>query len=112
MKELEIIYQNDGGIAFYWNNKRDQVQVVFREIGFSLNLSELKNFQEQVNTSLSQRCCDQCKTKSSCRSLLLKTPFEKIDLAVSREDLLNLNDLFGATILKLEIEEYLQFSVN
>lgn len=99
MRELEIIYQNDGGIAFYWKNKRDQVQVVFREIGFSLNLSELKGFLEQVNTSLSQQCCAECKTKSSCRSLLLKTPSEKIDLAVSREDLLNLNDLLGATIL-------------
>lgn len=112
MKELEIIYRNEAGVAFYWNNKRDQVQLVFREIGFCLNLSELKCFQEQVNTSLSEQCCDQCKTESTCRSLLLKTPSEKIDLAVSREELLHLNDLFGATILKIEIEEYLQFSAN
>ncbi len=107
MNELEIIYQNEFGISFYWKNRTEKIQVVFREIGFHLNIYELKNFRGKVIASLAQNCCQNCQTSQTCRSLLLKTPSENIDLAVNREELTLLNDLLGTTIHKLELQDYL-----
>lgn len=113
MKELKVIYRNDFGVAFQWKNQKEKIQIIFREMGFYLNLLELKSFREKVLESLSEQCCKKCEPSRKCRSLLLPTPSEKIDLAVNRDELEKINDLLGATIFQCEIQEYLKnFSMN
>ena len=112
MEDIQFIYRNDFGLAFYWKKKQAKIQVVFRNTGFYLNLEELKIFQQQVLETTNQQCCENCRTSRKCRSLLLKTPSQKIDLAVNREELEEINELLGGTIFKLEQRNYLKTCVN
>ncbi|MDR6299731.1 DUF6686 family protein [Mesonia maritima] len=112
MEDIAFIYRNNFGLAFFWKNKRDKIQVVFRNTGFYLSLQELKDFQNNVLETVNQQCCANCKTSRKCRSLLLKTPSRKIDLAVNREELEEINELLGGTIFKLEKRNYLKNCAN
>lgn len=107
MKDIEVIYKNEFGISFLWKNKRDKIQVVFRNTGFFLSLEEIKNFQKNVIAIKNDSSCDNCNYSRTCKSYLLKTPSSKIDLAVSLDELAEINELLGATIFKLEIKEFI-----
>ncbi|WP_121666034.1 DUF6686 family protein [Mesonia aquimarina] len=112
MEDLQFIYRNNFGLAFFWKNKGDKIQVVFRNTGFYLNLEELRIFQQHVLETTNQQCCENCRTSRKCRSLLLRTPSEKIELAVNSEELEDINELLGGTIFKLEQHEYLKTCAN
>ena len=112
MKDIEIIYKNEFGISFQWKSKREKVQVVFKDTGFLLSLEEIKSFQKNVLQVEAEQCCQNCEYSRSCRSLLLKTPSQKIDLAVSLNELDQINELLGATIFKLETKAYVANSFN
>ncbi|GGZ43263.1 DUF6686 family protein [Mesonia mobilis] len=112
MKDIEIIYKNEFGISFQWKSKREKVQVVFKDTGFLLSLEEIKIFQKNVLQVEAEQCCQNCEYSRSCRSLLLKTPSQKIDLAVSLDELDQINELLGATIFKLETKAYVAHSFN
>lgn len=115
MKYIDIIYRSDYGIAFYWKEKRESggklAQIVFREMGFYLTLDEIKSFAYSVQYGLQQPCCEQCDTRN-CRSLLLKTPSSKVDLAVSREELFQIQDLLDKTIIRMETQQYMATALN
>ncbi len=74
--------------------------------------SRFKNFKILVTQSLQEACCNNCKQNTHCRSLLLKTPSEKIDLAVNREELTQIKQLLNGTIFKVEQKEFLKHSAN
>lgn len=112
MEDIEIIFKNDYGISFQWKEKKDRVQVVFRDTGFLLNLQEVKLFQRNVLALEIETCCENCKHARTCKNLLLPTPSEKIDLAVSADELEQINELLGATIFKLELLSYIELSSN
>ncbi len=112
MEDIQLVYRNSFGLAFYWKNRDEKVQVVFRNTGFYLNLEELKEFRQLVIQSLQEACCNNCTQNKRCRSLLLKTPSEKIDLAVNREELAQIKELLNGAIFKVEQSEFLKFSAN
>lgn len=116
MKRIAVIYKNKFGLSFYWNQHdaphNEIAQLVFRDMGFHLSLPEIKSFSYQVKRALKQDCCSQCKNSYQCKSLLLKTPSSKIDLAVSKEELFEIQDLLDKTILKMEIDNYLVVAAN
>lgn len=107
------IYGNNIGVAFYWNNsegaKTEKIQVVFKETGFNLTLSELEYFSKLILESQSRtNCCGDCKAKANCSRFLLQTPAKQIDLAVSIDELEEIQDLVGGTIFKINLENYTQ----
>ncbi len=112
MEDIKIIFRNGFGISFYWKDKRDKIQVVFRNTGFLLTLEEIKSFQKNVLNVEAEIYCSNCNFSKTCKNLLLKTPSEKIDLAVSWEELEQVNELLGGTIFKLELQQYLTLSFN
>ncbi|SHI82766.1 hypothetical protein SAMN04488096_1052 [Mesonia phycicola] len=112
MDDIRIIFRNEFGIAFYWKSKKDKIQIVFRDTGFILNLEEIKSFQKNVLNVQAEKCCSKCNYTRSCKNLLLKTPSSKIDLAVSLDELGEINELLGATIFKLEMKNYVNNSFN
>ena len=116
MEHVNIIYKNDFGIGFYWAGASEKLsftaQVIFRDIGFYLTLDELKSFSYQVIEGLSQRHCDNCPHKGECRSLLLKTPSKKIDLAISRNELYELQDLLDNIIIRMDTKRYMSYALN
>lgn len=107
------IYGNNIGMAFYWNNfesgKTEKIQVVFKETGFNLTLSELEYFAKLIIESQSRtNCCADCKAKANCNRFLLQTPAKQIDLAVSIDELEEIQDLVSGTIFKINLENYIQ----
>ena len=116
MKHINIIYRNDFGIAFYWEKGKVEngltAQVVFRDMGFYLTLDELKSFSYQVAASIAQPNCQNCPNKEDCRSLLLKTPSDKIDLAISRSELFQLQELLDNVIIRVDTQKYMTFALN
>lgn len=115
MKHINIIYRNDTGITFYWKSVAQETiktQLIFRDTGFYFTLDQLKTFASNTLETQKQIACKDCPTPASCRSLLLKTPVEAVDLAVSREELDGLQDLIDQTILKIETQRFMETALN
>jgi len=114
MSSFTKIYHNTIGISFYWKKKdpstsTPKIQLVFRDIGFLLTLEELKDFSHAcaITTESQVTGCPQCKTANSCRTLLLRTPSSKIDLAVSPDELIHISELINRTIFKVELNDWI-----
>ncbi|WP_103864386.1 MULTISPECIES: hypothetical protein [Aquimarina] len=112
MNAIDKIYSNDLGISFFWKQEKQiptpKVQLVFRDTGFLLTLNELKDFSNSCTITYDSQCCNQCKNSQHCRSLLLRTPSEKIDLAVNREELLQIQELINGTIFRVELQDWVK----
>ncbi|GIZ09269.1 hypothetical protein [Flavobacterium sp. UMI-01] len=112
MKEIQPIYQNELGVSFYWKEEntlqRDKIQLVFKETGLQLNPKELIDFKCLIEESITQNyCCDDCELKNNCTKYLLKTPFREVDLAMSINEMIQMNNLVSTTLFKMELDEYL-----
>ncbi|WP_405330630.1 hypothetical protein [Leeuwenhoekiella sp. LLG6367-2.1] len=115
MKNINIIYRNHSGISFYWKSANDDMlkaQVVFRDTGFYFTVDQLKTFAFQTQVAKTQYTCNDCPNPKDCRSLLLKTPSDCIDLAVSKQELDDMQDLLDQTILRMEAQSYMQTALN
>ena len=114
MSAIDRIYSNDVGISFFWRKGQatitPKIQLVFRDIGFLLTLYELKDFSEACRITIESQCCNSCSDHKNCRSLLLRTPSEKIDLAVGKEELALFHELIQATIFKIELQNWIEIS--
>lgn len=112
MNAIDKIYSNELGISFFWKEEKHvsmaKVQLVFRDIGFLLTLNELKDFSNSCTTTIESQCCNQCQSPQNCRSLLLRTPSDKIDLAVNREELHQIQELINGTIYRVELQNWLK----
>ncbi len=111
MNAIDKIYSNELGISFFWKQENyplmPRVQLVFKDIGFLLTLNELKDFSEACTTTLQSQCCRQCKDTKHCKSLLLRTPSDKIDLAVSKDELHQIQELINGTIYRIELQNWM-----
>ncbi|MCG9792202.1 hypothetical protein [Flavobacterium algicola] len=112
MKEIQEIYQNEFGVSFYWieeeQTNTSKVQLVFKETGLQLEPKELVAFKCLIEDSISKNhCCDDCDLKNSCTKYLLKTPFNELDLAMSINEMVQMNNLVSTTLFKIELDDYL-----
>ncbi len=112
MNPIDKIYSNQVGISFFWKRETKvtmpRVQLVFRDIGFLLTLNELKDFSDSCISTKETQCCNECMDTQNCRSLLLRTPSEKIDLAVNREELDQIHELINGTIFRVELKNWVK----
>ncbi len=112
MNAIDKIYSNEVGISFFWKKEvnacKPRVQLVFRDIGFLLTLHELKHFSELCAIAIQSQYCNACKNVQNCRSLLLRTPSEKIDIAVSISELTQIEELINTTIFKVELKNWIK----
>lgn len=110
MNAVNKIYSNTIGMSFYWQQKLDtslqKIQIVFCNTGFLLSFYELKDFAFFCESSLKTQACDTCKSTTTCKNLLLRTPSDKIDLAVSREELMQIQELINGTIFRMEMKQW------
>lgn len=115
MKNIDIIYRNESGIAFYWKTSKQgtlKAQVIFRDMGFYFTLDQLKKFAYLSEETLVHQTCKDCPAPRDCRSLLLKTPLNDVDLAVSRQEVYQIQDLLDQTILRMEMQAFMQTALN
>lgn len=106
MDDIHTIYYNNFGIAFQWKRNLGKnihkVQLVFRDTGLFLSKEELVLFNKQIrSTLLGSKKCNNCTSKNTCRSTLLETPISQVSFAVSKNDLLELENLVEGTIFQL-----------
>ena len=111
MREIEQIYHNNFGMAFYWKKEDqtilDKVQLIFKETGLYLTLSELSFFYQLIEDSMIENtCCESCHLKNNCHKFLLKTPCQQVDLAVSMKEIKCIKDLVEGTLFRLDLDEY------
>lgn len=111
MKDVEQLYHNDFGVAFYWKKKNrvllDRVQIVFKETGFYFSAEEIKQFTEIIDAACEKRGCQSCSIQGSCNKFLLKTPMREVDLAVCNSELLQIKDLLEGTLFNIGLRDYL-----
>lgn len=113
MEEIIKIYENKIGISFQWVNTTTHLtQIVFRDLGFHLSLYEIEMFLEKIEKTKLQGKCNQCCLGEDCRSLLLKTPSNKVSLAVSAVELEQIEDLLKGTLFQLRLTTYLEEICN
>ncbi len=117
MNPIDKIFSNEIGISFFWKKEMDsskhKIQLVFRDIGFLLTINELKDFLDFCIATKQTQCCNDCMNSQNCKSLLLRTPSEKIDLAVNREELDQIYELLNGTIFRIELKNWVKnFSLN
>lgn len=111
-KDIIPLYKNSLGIAFKWKydldkNRNNNIQMVFRDMGFYLTVKDIENFSN--NVTIAQRCmdCNCCEIDKNGRYILLKTPSSKIDIAVSEAELKLINDLIQGTLFQLKLDKYI-----
>jgi len=110
MQEIEKIYHNDFGIGFYWKKHTElpdkKVQLVFRDTGFYLNLTQLKEFESILDRTQQNLISHSC--SHYCRSILLKTPAQCMELAVNKTELNGINDLVKGVLFKIEMRRLIE----
>ena len=102
------IYNTKAGISFQWRKNAELTQVIFRDTGFHLSVNEIEIFLEQVLVSRTKQPCTCCRLGADCRSMLLQTPFSKVTMAISLNELDEIEDLLRGTLFQLELNRYLQ----
>lgn len=112
MKQIEQIYVNDMGMAFFWKEHQvtltQKIQLVFKETGFYFSVDELHRFMALIEDSCREnQACESCAMKNQCHKFLLKTPVSQIDLAVSMKELDGIKDLVEGTLFKIGLQEYI-----
>lgn len=112
MKEINKIYHNEVGIGFYWKKEEDspqkKIQLVFRDTGFYLTFSQLKEFSSIIENTVKNNACSHCPHNNNCRSTLLKTPAAFIELAVNKNELYGLLDLVKGVLFKIEMQRLIK----
>lgn len=113
MQDIYRIYHNDIGIAFQWKRDLQQgnskvIQIVFRRTGFYLTIDEIKDFYNKIKVSKAFKQCKCCDATHNCDNVLLQTPSDKIDMAVSRKELELIEDLIKGTLFQIELDTYLK----
>ncbi|MEW5676751.1 hypothetical protein ABGT15_10590 [Flavobacterium enshiense] len=111
MQQLQEVYHNDLGVAFFWKKDgkvlEEKVQLVFKETGLYLSTSDLMKFSKEVDTTCDKICCSDCELKNRCQRYLLRTPFEGLELAVSAAEALQIKDLVEGTLFQMQLNSYL-----
>ncbi|MES2241080.1 MAG: hypothetical protein V4497_12565 [Bacteroidota bacterium] len=112
MEQIQQIYLNSLGIAFYWEKEEgiipNRIQLIFKEIGLFFTIPELKDFEYLIDESIEKNnCCEACSLKNSNCKFLLKTPLYQIDLSVSMNELKQIKDLVNGTLFRISMESYL-----
>ncbi|WP_133547659.1 hypothetical protein [Salegentibacter sp. 24] len=111
MEDVAIVYHNNLGIAFRWKNSipntdSKRIQMVFKDMGFYLLPEEIQYFSKNIQTAKYYNCTN-CRKSKSCRNILLRSPLEKMDFAVSFQELEQISDLIEGTLFKLKLEDYI-----
>lgn len=108
MKEINVIYSNSIGIAFRWTHVENNLtQIIFRNTGFHLSEKEIALFVKKISEAKSQKKCKQCCLSANCKSILLQTPSNKVSMAISYNELKQIEDLLRGTLFKTEMHNYL-----
>ena len=111
MKEIEQLYFNDFGVAFFWKKRgvvlKDKVQLVFKETGFYLSGDEVQQFSCIIDDTVAETGCAGCQRRNSCHKFLLKTPLSQVDLAVTRTELQQIKDLVQGALFHAQLFDYL-----
>ena len=111
MKEIEQIYHNEFGLAFYWKRGevvlKDRIQFIFKEMGFYLLPDEVEHFKQMAEGTINYHSCQNCSYNKDCQKILLKTPIEGVDLAVNQKELYYIKDLVEGTLFNLSLNDYL-----
>lgn len=110
MTEIEQLYHNDMGVAFHWIKEgvvlKDKVQIVFKETGIYLSLKEIKQFAGIIDATCNEVKCASCRY-NGCHKFLLKTPLKQLDLAVCKNELMQIKDLVQGTLFYAQLTDYL-----
>lgn len=101
------VFDNNIGISFQWKKNAALTQVIFRDIGFHLSMDEIELFMEETALSRSKQPCLGCKLGADCRSMLLQTPVPKVSIAVSLNELNEIEELLKGTLFQLQLDYYL-----
>ena len=112
MQDITPIYQNQFGIAFQWKigvlRDISKIQMVFRDTGLLLSRKELLQFSNNIKCTMdSTSLCTDCAQNESCRALLLDTPAPQVSLAMSKKEILAINDLVEGTLFQLNLDNLL-----
>lgn len=112
MEDIELIYHNLSGISFRWKNNlkasgRGEVQLVFRKMGFFLSCSEIGQFRDNIEAAEKKSFCSNCRDHKNCQSILIRSPFQKMEFAVSPKELEQLKDLIEGTLFKIGLQEFI-----
>jgi len=107
MDSIYKIYENNIGIAFQWRKGATLTQVIFRDTGFHLSFQEIETFIDKVKISYEKNNCSDCKFGNNCRSMLLQTPINKVSIAVSMNELKQIEDLLKGVLFQLKLNNYL-----
>lgn len=112
MEDIEQIYRNNFGIAFYWKEgneiKNDKIQLLFKQMGFYFSVQELNEFHDLIEDCvIDQNDFNSHGIKRVFDKFLLKTPYVAIDLEISPVELKSIKDLVDGSLFRLNLNEYI-----
>lgn len=112
MHDIDSIYHNTFGVAFYWKKNEvthiEKIQFIFRDTGLLISKKELLQFSKHILCSKEQgKGCKDCPQNESCRSWLVDTPAPQVTFAMNFKELEALQDLVEGTLFQLNLNTIL-----
>lgn len=112
-KDIDKLYANSIGISFKWKHvkgeKRNKIQLVFKDTGMFLTKKQLLQFFNYINTAIYKSSkCGSCELNNKCKSILLETPVELLSFAVNYNELSLLKELVEGTFFEINLKNILK----
>ncbi|MFV0249036.1 MAG: hypothetical protein ACK5H1_08790 [Tenacibaculum sp.] len=104
MDSISNIYTNNIGVSFRWKGVSSNLtQIIFKDTGFYLSTQQIELFIDKIQHAKLQETCP------SCKSILLLTPINSVSLAVSKAELVQIEDLLIGTLFQIKMNDYLNY---
>lgn len=118
MNDIYPIYRNSFGMSFQWKrdivrNSFNKIQIIFRDTGFYLTIEQIREFSENLSEAKNQGACICCENSNpETRSILLKTPFTDVDMAVNEMEIELITELIQGTLFQINLDSYINNLCN
>lgn len=109
MEGFSKIYNNTIGIALAAINRKPvTTQIIFNDTCFELSINQLEIFLQLIIKTKSYKPSSNCNTSKGAKPILLKTPIDGVNVAVSFSELLEIEDLVRGALFMLKINSYIE----
>ncbi len=109
MKDVHIIYNNEVGVAFVWDEATVQhspINIIFNSTVLHFSEDELVFFSEHIQRALKAPFTSR-DDSHTCKSIILQTPFKQVSFAINYAELLAVEDLVKGTLFEMELHTIL-----
>lgn len=113
MKNINLLYKNELGIAFKWKENEltslEEVNFVFKSTGLHLTEKEIILFNKQIRLAIANISnFKECIRNTQYKSILLESPVTQVSFILSSKELKLMQDLLEGSNFSINLKKVLK----